>query len=65
MKPSPFSLVLAAFTVAAPSVYADDASQPVESVHVFADRVVQRNHVDSPSPKLVYDSAFFQRFPPY
>lgn len=64
MKPYPFSLVLAAFTVAAPSVYADDASQPVESVHVFADRVVQRNHVDSPSPKLVYDSAFFQRFEP-
>lgn len=35
-----------------------------ESVHVIAKRVVRRNHVNSPAPKLVYDSAFFQRFEP-
>lgn len=39
-------------------------SQDVELVTVVAKRVVKRNHVNSPAPKLVYDSAFFQRFEP-
>ncbi|MFT6578120.1 MAG: outer membrane receptor protein involved in Fe transport [Zhongshania sp.] len=36
----------------------------VESVQVLAKRVVKRNHVNSASPKLVYDADFFQRFEP-
>lgn len=36
----------------------------MENVQVIAKRVVKRNHVDSASPKLVYDADFFQRFEP-
>lgn len=36
----------------------------VENVQVIAKRVVKRNHIDSASPKLVYDADFFQRFEP-
>ncbi|CAA0091743.1 Colicin I receptor [Zhongshania aliphaticivorans] len=36
----------------------------MENVQVIAKRVVKRNHVNTPAPKLVYDADFFQRFEP-
>lgn len=59
-------LVSATLVALPPVVHAQqEAAKPaLETVHVLADRVVRRSHVDSPSPKLVYDSAFFQRFEP-
>ncbi len=45
------------------SLLADDHAD-IETVRVLAQRVVVRNHVNNTAPKLVYDTAYFQRFEP-
>ena len=61
-NPIPHRSLLAsamAMAVASPAALAQqnntEQSQDVELVTVVAKRVVKRNHVNSPAPKLVYD----------
>lgn len=61
----PLTMAAIALVLGSPSLLAQEqATAKMENVQVIAKRVVKRNHVNSPSPKLVYDADFFQRFEP-
>ena len=58
----PLTMAAIALALGSPSLLAQEqTTAKMENVQVIAKRVVKRNHVNSPSPKLVYDADFFQR----